>query len=143
MLIAVYLTIPRPKKLKEKTQDPLYSRYQEETKREEEKIEKKREILMRGKSITEMEGSNRNPITISFKEISLKIPLTKMMGFKKIGEKTILDSISGYASPGQVLAIMGTSGRERRRGEGRGREKERGRGGGVMHLLKEGGNAGK
>eukprot|EP00475_Leptophrys_vorax_P023598 TRINITY_DN3229_c0_g1_i3.p1 TRINITY_DN3229_c0_g1~~TRINITY_DN3229_c0_g1_i3.p1 ORF type:complete len:687 (+),score=141.68 TRINITY_DN3229_c0_g1_i3:16-2076(+) len=57
-----------------------------------------------------VEGRSIAPVRLEFKNISLSIPIGKPKKGQPIVQKQILRDISGWANPGEVLAIMGPSG---------------------------------
>lgn len=61
------------------------------------------------------EGRETRPVTFAWRDVTLKVPVKEggFMGLfqRKTGrEKFILDQVSGFIEPGQVLFIMGPSG---------------------------------
>lgn len=55
-------------------------------------------------NISSKEGDNDDGIYLTWKDLWVTVP------DKKVGRRPILEGISGYAQPGEVLAIMGPSG---------------------------------
>lgn len=47
-----------------------------------------------------------NGICVTWKDLRVTVPADR----KNVGNRTILDELTGYAEPGQILAIMGPSG---------------------------------
>ena len=60
-------------------------------------------------AIHDNEFTNPNPITLTWENVNYSVEIKKGL-FKKADSKQILHDLSGIVRPGQLLAIMGSTG---------------------------------
>lgn len=50
------------------------------------------------------------PMKVEFSNLGLSVAVKKWLGLKTVSSNEILKGVNGYAKPGLLLAILGTSG---------------------------------